>query len=119
MADPTQVSQPLPATSPVPVLTPEEQALKDLQDKGLSPAAKKVTDYYATPPTPPAPPPTPMGMPSGSNPLWNLAAKQEGLNPYTGQPMLDPMTGQPMPPWHFQQGPMQLPPVPTPGQPLP
>jgi len=90
-------------------LTPEEAELEAMQKRGLSQSGGQLVDQFKQ-----APPPVQAGgLPSGSNPLWNLAAKQEGINPYTGQPM------HPLPPWHFQQGPMNLPPVPTPGQPLP
>lgn len=84
----------------------------DQMAQGLSQSGSRLMEHVMKPPS---------GMeslPSGMNPLWRLAAKQEGISPFTGYPMLDPKTGQPLPPWHFQQGPI-LPPVPTPGQPLP
>lgn len=58
-------------------------------------------------------PPPPWSVPTGggANPFWSSAAKAEGISPITGMPMLGP-NGQPLPPWHFQQGPMSLPPVP-------
>lgn len=56
------------------------------------------------------PPPSP--TPSMFNPLWQLAARMQGVSPINEMPM----PGGPMA--QFQQGPMQLPPPPSP-PPLP